>query len=252
MKNLFASLLCFLSFSSFGCVCDDRTMTDKYIKSDFVAIVTIIKIYPNEKNSNFYRADIKINELYKGENLKSIYVYGRSNRYEIGTSCDIFIPVNTKFVAYADKSDLGFYSVGMCSGLLYLNNNRIKFQENELAILKTFKSKKIKFTDKTNYQEISNSSIELQKYKGIQLTKRYGIYEITFSSDLAIKKVEIISGFDNPIDDELIEILSRTKWSIRNRLGVKSESQDESKFLIALYYYKAEKGDKGFISFNYL
>ena len=252
MKNLFVFLLCFLSIGSFACVCGDQTITEKYIKSDFVAVVTITKIYPNEKNSNFYRADIKINELYKGEILKSIYVYGRSNRYEIGTSCDIFIPVNTKFVAYADKNDLGFYSVGMCSGLLYLNKNRIKYQENELAILNTFKSKKINFTDKTNYQEISNSNIELEKYKGIQLDKSYGIYEITFSSDLAIKKVEEISGFGNPIDDELIEILSRTKWSIRNRLGIKNEVEDDTKFLFGYYYYEAEKGNKSFISIYYL
>jgi hypothetical protein len=252
MKNLFAVVVCFLSMSSFACVCGTRTMTEKYIESDFVAIVTITKIYPNERNSNFYRADIKIDELYKGEKLKSIYVYGRSNRYEIGTSCDIYIPVNTKFVAYADKNDLGFYNVGMCSGLLYLNKTRIKFQENELAILKTLKSKTINFTDKTNYREISNSSLELQKYKGVKLEKRYAIFEIIFETDLVIKKVEIISGFGNPVDNELVEILSRTKWSIRNRLGVKSEAQEESKFLIALYYYEAEKGDKSFISFNYL
>jgi len=251
MKNLFALLLFFLSFNSFGCVCDDRTMTDKYIKSDFVAIVTVTKIYPNEENSNYYKADIKIEELYKGEKLKSIYVYGRSNRYEIGTSCDIYIPVNTKFVAYADKNDLGFHSVGMCSGLLYLNKTRIKFQENELAILNTLKSKKINFTDKTNYRETSNSSLELEKYKGVKLEKRYAIFEITFEPDLVIKKVEIISGFGNPIDNELIEILSRTKWSIRNRLGVKSESQNESKFLIGLYYYEVEKGEKSFLTFNY-
>lgn len=252
MKNLFVVWFCLLSLSSFACVCGIQTFTEKYIKSDFVAIVTITKIYPNEKNSNFYRADIKINELYKGENLKSIYVYGRSNRYEIGTSCDIFIPINTKFVAYADKSDFGFYSVGMCSGLLYLNKNRIKYQENELALLNTFKSKKINFTDKKNYHEISNSSLELEKYKGIQLAKSFGIYEITFTSDLAIEKVEKISGFDNPVDDELIEILSRTKWSIRNSLAVNSQVQDNKKFLIGLYYYQAEKDDKSFISFNYL
>lgn len=252
MKNIFVLFFCFLSIGSFACVCGEQTITEKYIKSDFVAIVTITKIYPNEKNSNFYRADIKINELYKGEYLKSIFVYGRSNKYEIGTSCDIFIPVNTKFVAYADKNDKGFYSVGMCSGLLYLNKNRIKYQENELSILNTFRSKKINFTDKTNYYEISNSSIELEKYKGIQLEKRYALFEITLAPDLAIKKVELISGFGNPIDNELVEILSRSKWSIRNRLGVKSEVQHDSKFLIGFYYYEAEKGDKSFVSFNYL
>ncbi len=252
MKNLFLILFCFLSISSFSCVCDSQTITEKYIESDFVAIVTITKIYPNEKNSSIYKADIKIDELFKGENLKSIYVWGRSNKYEIGTSCDIFIPVNTKLVAYAHKNKEGVYGVGMCSGLLYLNKNRIEYQKNELTILNTFKSNKINFTDKTNYREITNSSIELEKYKGIQLEKSYGIFEITFASDLSIKKVEKISGFDNPIDDELIELLRSTKWAIRDRIGEKNEVKDSRKLLIGFYYYEAGKDYKSFISPYYL
>lgn len=251
MKNLYVLLFFFLSISSFACICDSKTITEKYIESDFVAIVTITKIYPNQKNADSYRADIKINELFKGEKIKSIYVYGRSDG-NFGSSCDIFIPVNTKLVAYAHKNSVGVYGVGMCSGLLYLNKNRIKYQNNELAILNTFKSEKINFTDKTKYREITNSSIELEKYKGIQLEKSYGIFEITFASDLAIKKVEKISGFGNPIDDELIEILNRTKWSIRNRSGIKNEVEDNRKLLFGFYYYEAEKGNKSFISIYYL
>lgn len=251
MKNIFVLLFLFLSFDSFACSCLSQSITEKYIESDFVAIVTIIKIYPNEKNSKSYRADIKINELFKGEKLKSIYVYGRSDG-NFGSSCDIFIPVNTKLVAYAHKNSEDVYGVGMCSGLLYLNKNRIKHQNNELAILNTFKSEKINFTDKTKYIEISNSSIELEKYKGIQLEKSYGIFEITFASDLTIKKVEKISGFGDPVDNELVDILSRTKWSIRNRLGIKNEVKDNRKLLIGFYYYEAGKGYKSFISINYL
>jgi len=249
-KNLYFILFFFLTFSSFACVCNPQTITEKYIKSDFVGIVTINKIYPNQENSDSYKADIKINELFKGLKLKSIYVRGRNDR-EIGSSCDIFIPVNTKLVAYAYKNEKGFYEVGMCSGLLYLNKKQVKTNP-ELEILKMFKAEKINFTDKTWYHEAGNSSLELLKYKGIQLSKSYGIYEITFSSNLAIKDVKEISGFGNPVDKELITILRNTKWSSKNSLGVKNEVSENAKFIIGFYYYGAERGNKSFISENYL
>jgi len=245
-KNLLSLLLSFLTFSSFACVCNPQTITEKYIQSDFVGIVTITKIYPNENNSDSYKADIKINEFFKGVKLKSIYVRGRSDG-AMGSSCDIFIPVNTKLVAYAYKNREGFYEVGMCSGLLYLNKKQVK-PNPELDILKIFKSEKINFTDKTWYHEISNSSLELEKYKGIELNKSYGIYEITFASNLGIKEVKEISGFGSSIDKELITILSNTKWSSRNSLGVKNEVNDNTKFIIGFYYYKSEKGSRSFIS----
>ena len=245
-KNLYLILFCFLTVSSFACVCNPQTITEKYIKSDFVGIVTITKIYPNQKNSDSYKADIKINELFKGVKLKSIYVRGRSDR-EMGSSCDIFIPVNTKLVAYAYKNAEGLYEVGMCSGLLYLNKKQLK-PNPELEILSMFKAEKIKFTDKTWYHETSNSSLELLKYKDIKLNKSYGIYEITFSSNLAIKDVKEISGFGNPVDKELIDILRNTKWSSKNSSGVKDEVSENTKFIIGFYYYGAEKGSRSFIS----
>ncbi|KQW99305.1 hypothetical protein [Flavobacterium sp. Root420] len=249
-KNLLSFLIFFLTFSSFACVCASQNITEKYIESDFVANITIIKIYPNDKNSYRYKADIKINELFKGVKLKSIYVNGRSDG-GMGTSCDIFIPVNTKLIAYAHKNQEGFYEVGMCSGLFYLNKKGVK-PNPELDILKTFKLERINFTDKTKYREISNSSLELEKYKGIQLKKSYGIYEITFASNLEIKEVKEISGFDNPIDEELVAILKNTKWSSNSQLQVKNQVVDNTKFVIGFYYYKAEKGNKSFISSFYL
>ncbi|MCI9844888.1 hypothetical protein [Flavobacterium pectinovorum] len=246
MRNLYSILFCFLTFSSFACVCNPQTITEKYIQSDFVGIVTITKIYPNQKNSDSYRADIKINELFKGVKLKSIYVRGRSDR-DLGSSCDIFIPANTKLVAYAYKNDKGFYEVGMCSGLLYLNKKQVK-PNPELEILNKFKSEKINFTDKTLYHETSNSSLELLKYKGIQLNKSYGIYEITFASNLEIKEVKEISGFGNPVDEELIAVLMNTKWSSKSSSGVKNEVSENTKFIIGFYYYEAEKENGNFIS----
>ena len=250
MKNILQITIFLFSIGVFACDCDPPKITEKYIESEFVANVTIIKIYPNQKNEQGYKADIKINELFKGEQLKSIYIYGRSDN-GIGTSCDIYIPVNTKLIAYARKNKDGNFGIGMCSGLLYLNKTNQKRQKRELEILKTFKTKNINFTDKISYREKAKLHKNLEQFKGIELNKNYGIYEITFESDLTIKTVIEISGFGNPIDQKLIEIIKKTEWSSFDN-GINDKVPDNSKLLIGIYYYPEEKGNLSFLSQYYL
>ncbi len=258
MKQILQTIIFLFSVGIFACSCDDPKITEKYIQSDFVANVTIIKIYPNKKNEQGYKADIKINELYKGEILKSVYVYGRSDN-RIGSSCDIFIPANTKLIAYATRNTDGNYGIGMCSGLMYLdysnsyrkNTKGLERQKREIEILKTFKDKKIGFTNKINYQEKAKLHENLRQFKGIVLNKNFGLYEITFASDLSIKNVKEIDGFKNVIDQKLIEVIKKTEWSSFNR-EVRDKVPENSKLLIGIYYYPEEKGNPSFLSQYYL
>ncbi|MCH2194454.1 hypothetical protein [Kordia sp.] len=262
IKKILQITFLLFSIQAFACDCDPLNITEKYTQSDFVANVTILKIYPNQENEQGYRADIKINELFKGKPLKSIYVYGRSDN-GIGSSCDIHIPANTKLIAYARKNDSGKFGIGMCSGIMYLdysaiykkktskNKKELKRQIRELEILKIFKSKNIKFTDKINYREKAKLHQELKKFNGIELEKNFGIYEIIFESNLSIRNVIEISGFKNSIDQELIEIIKKTEWTSFDK-GVKDTVPENSKLLIGIYYYPKEKGNPSFLSQYYL
>lgn len=249
MKNILQITIFLFSIGVFACDCDEPKITEKFIESEFVANVTIMKIYPNQKNEQGYKADIKINELFKGERLKSIYIDGRSDN-GIGSSCDIYIPVNTRLVAYARKNKDENFEIGMCSGLLYLNKTNQKRQKRELEILKTLKENKINRTDKITYLEKSKLRKNLEQFKGIKLEKNFGIYEITFESDLTIKSVTEISGFANPIDQKLIKIIEQTEW-ISNDKGVDNKVPDNSKLLIGIYFYPEEKGNPSFLSKYY-
>jgi hypothetical protein len=249
MKKILQITIFLFSIGIFACDCDEPKITEKYIESEFVANVTILKIYPNQKNEQGYKADIKINELFKGERLKSIYIYGRSDN-GIGNSCDIYIPTNTNLVAYSRKNKDGNFGIGMCSGLLYLNKNNKKRQKRELEILRTFKSKNIKFTSQINYQEKSKLHKNLEQFKGIELNKSYGIYEITFESNLTIKNVTEISVFGNPIDKKLKEIIEKTEWSSFDN-GINDKVPDNSKLIIGIYYYSEERGNPSFLSQYY-
>lgn len=250
MKKIIQIILLLFSGTVFACTCDPPKVTEKYIESEFVAKAKIIKNYKNESSKELYRADILISELFKGESLKSIYVSGRSDG-NMGNSCSIFIPENTELIIYARKDKDGKYIIGMCSGLLYINKSNQKKQKRELEILKMFKSKNIVFTDKINYRETSDIYTDLQQFKGIELNKEYGIYEIIFGEDLTIKNVNEISGFGNQIDQKLIEIIKKSQWSSFNN-DIKNKVPDNSKLIIGIYFYPKEKNYMSFISQFYL
>jgi hypothetical protein len=169
----------------------------------------------------------------------------------MGSSCSIFIPENTELIIYARKDKAGKYVIGMCSGLLYVTKSNQKKQKRELEILQTFKSKKIIFTDKINYREKSNISDDLKQFKGIELNKNYGLYEITFNTDLTIKTVSEISGFENQIDQKLLEIIKKSKWSSFDN-GINDKVPENSKLIIGIYFYPKEKKYSSFLSPYYL
>lgn len=263
MKKIIFLLVFSFSIGIYACDCNPMAITEKFTQSDFVANVTITKIYPNQKNVKGYKADIKINQLYKGKNLKSIYVYGLSNNRIGGSSCDIYIPAETKLIAYAKINKDGNYGIGMCSGIMYIDYSPIyrkrtlkskkefEKQNREIEILNVLKKQENLFTSKISFREKTKSYKDLEQFKGIELDKKYAIYEITFNSDLTIKDVSIISGFRNAIDKKLIQIIKKTQWSSFNK-GVKDKVPDNSKLLIGYYYYKKEKGNPSFLSRWYL
>ncbi|WP_298515820.1 hypothetical protein [uncultured Kordia sp.] len=261
MKKIVLFLSVFFTVYATACSCDPIGITEKYIQSDFVANVTIVKIYPNEKGKELYKADIKINTLYKGASLKSIYVAG--NNGGMGSSCSIFIPENTKLIAYAGKTKDGKYVIGMCSGLMYLDYSGayrkktrktakgMKSQRRELAILKLFKEKNITRTDRVLYQGKSTLFKDLDQFKGMHLKKTAAFFELTFSSDVKVKSVKMIDGFNAPVDKKLLEILKKSSWtSFYN--GEKNKVPENSKFLLGIYFYESEAGYMSFLSCFYL
>lgn len=250
MKKILQTAIFLFSIGVFACTCDHPKITEKYIESDFVARAVIVKNHKNESSKELYKADIIISELYKGKELKSIYVGGRSDG-KFGGSCAIFIPEGTELIIYAQKDQDEKYSIGMCSGLLYLNNRNTKRQKRELDILRMFKSQNIDFTDKIKYREKGKLYKDLAQFQGIELEKSYAIFEITFKSDLTINKVTEISGFGNPIDQKLLEIIKKTEWTSFDK-GIKDKVPQNSKMLMGIYYYGKEKENPSFLSQFYL
>lgn len=254
MKKVILILISLTSIGVFACQCDPPKIAESYIQSDFVANVIVTKIYQNKKNEQGYRADIIITKLFKGEYQKSIYIYGQSDN-STENSCDINIPTNTKFIVYAEKNKEGNYGVGYCSRRLNLTENNLKKQQLELKILETFIDNKIHYTSKIKYSEkgdFSKPNIirELQNLKGIELQNDFGFYEITFSSELTIKSVVTISGFNDLTDQKLINIFKNKSWESYDN-GIKNRVPQNSKFIIGIHYYRSQEKNSSFLSLFY-
>lgn len=258
MKHLLSIALVFFSYGVFGCDCNFLNLTEKYISAEFVAAITITNIYLNEKDEQWYKADIEVNELFKGEKLESILIYGRSDG-GFGSSCDIFIPSGAKLIAYSKKNQNGEVYIGMCSGFLYLDYNfhlrnptkkskkQIERQEIEIEILQLLSKKNISYSSDIPYQPDIHFSKKLEQFKGVSLDKSYALFEIIFAQDFSVKEIIEISGFDHPIDEELKEVLKNTMWTKR-RVDKDKTLQKENRFLIGIYYYKDEQDDSSFLS----
>jgi len=245
MKKILQIFIILISPFAFACDCDEPSITEKYIQSDFVADVTITKIYKNKKDSQGYKADIKINHLYKGSIQKSIFVDGRSDN-GIGTSCDIFIPVGKRFIAYARKDNQDNLLVGMCSGLLYFDQSYKSRINRELKILETLEAKNINFTSNIYFRN-QDLSEHLKQFKGLEIEKEFGLFEISFNKNLSINVIKIVSGFGPPVDQKLLEIFRETKW-YSNKDGVENEVPENTKMLLGIYYYQSEKENPSFLS----
>ncbi|TVZ52373.1 hypothetical protein [Dokdonia sp. Hel_I_53] len=250
MKQILQITLFLFSIGVFACDCMPPNLTEKYSKSDLVARVKIVKNYSNEGSEELYRADIIIQELFKGKKTESIFIAGRSDG-NMGSSCAMFIPENTELIIYTSKNDNGNYVVGMCSGLLQFYDWNIRKQKKELDILRTLKSKDIHFTNKISFRNESNLAQQLKQFSGIELEKKYGIYEIVFTSDLGIKNINMIVGFDNPVDSKLIKIIEDSNWASFDR-KVKNKVPENSKLLVIIFYYEQQKANLSFLSQHHL
>jgi len=232
--------------SSFACICGTTSVINRYNHSDFVADITIVKNYPNEGNINFYKSDIKINQLFKGRTLKSIFVYGRSDG-QIGNSCSIFFPVGTNLIAYSNKDDKGIFTIGRCSNvnLDQVTTSQVKY---EIAALNHITSNAQKDLDVVQFQENSDLRERLKKFNGLRLDQNYALFQIEFNSDFTVKSVIAINGFGDLIDKDLSSIFKEVIW-IDGENPSRKEITQSSKLLFGIYYHPQTEDRKSFLSF---
>lgn len=247
MKTFLFIVLTLLAQNGFSCTCMEPNFTEKYFQSDFVASVKIVKNYKNVGEQIFYKSEIVIQKLYKGDSLSTLFVEGNSDGRR-RTSCDIFIPENTELIVYVVKTGENRYKIGSCSGLLYLTAKPKNAEKRELEMLDLFKAKTINFTDRGHYF-IRQDSLQtfLEKFQGIQLNKSYAVYELLFAPDMSVKQIHAISGFNDPVDEKIMAFFKLRQWKCYSYGTQRSKVDDNTRFLIGIYFYKEEGPHKSFL-----
>lgn len=220
---------------------------EKYVRSDFVARIVIAKNFPNEGSSLFYKSNITIKQLFKGKPVRSILIEGSSDGKR-RTSCDISFREGTEMLVYAWLDSTGRYVFGSCSGYRVLNRPGASGEARELAMLDFLDRNNIRTTDKTRFG--ADFGDKLTNLRGIDATRSFAIYEVTFARNLRVDSVRTLTGFTPQLDNDIVSILKGARWVSHRELigGAKNEVPDGSKLLIAFYFYPAESRWANFIS----
>jgi hypothetical protein len=197
------------SLNTSACSCLHNRFMDKYVQSDFVARVSIVKNFPNQGTDMYYRSEIKIEHLFKGKKVEYILIEGSSDGKK-RTSCDIFFKEGTNLLVYARLDSTGQYIFHSCSGYRVLTNPADKRESREVEMLNFLDLHNIRTTDKTFYT--ASLAGKLQTFQGIGTIPNFAIYEITFASNLHVDSVRTLTGFNAEIDSQIAVILRRARW----------------------------------------
>jgi hypothetical protein len=244
MKWAISIYILFISSSIYACECSRILhFTEKYMTSDFVAEITILKNHSNKNGNKYYRADIEIDHLYKGDTISSINVFGSGNSRMPFSSCDIGFKENTKLIIYSTKSQNGEHGVNSCSGYSVLNSSVNRRIDKELKMLRDLEEKNINYISTIKYKATFFQKDAFDQFQGVKLDKDYAIFQINFETDMSIESVDIVSGFNHTIDLEIQQILFKSKWSrASGRANLKRS------MLVNYYYYETKHPSQSFLS----
>jgi len=254
MKNLILTFLLIYNVNSFACKCESTNLDTSFLTSSFVAKIKVIKKYKNLEEDDYYKIDIKILDLYKGNQIGSIYIYGNSE-YPQDSACWIYTDVDDEIIVYVSKYENGRTEVRHCSRILILDNEKYyKFErsyskkerfDDESKILGVLKNYNIKYSN--NGKIIFNVScflhllnVDLLNNKLSKPKNRLAIYEFTLGNDYDIKKVKTLKGFNKKIDRKIKKIIKQQKWT--KDFGKKNNLKKGIKSFVIIYYLKRYDG----------
>jgi len=248
MKKLILILaLQFLfTINCFACSCISQKFDSHFSNSDFVGEVKILKNYKSVDDEEYYRVDVLVRNIYKGNNVKSIYVNGY-NESVWESSCDMLIPVGTRVIIFAKANENDQLQISMCSKLIYLGDEVNEATDRIVKVLETLKLKKILYKSIINKNFSSSFRKFLREQSNLKLKRDFAIYEVSFKNDLKVKCVRVVSGFKNKIDRKIKRYLRKKLWSIDKKFKHESIT-NYSKHFVIIYNNKGKFSENNYIN----
>ncbi|WP_316805553.1 hypothetical protein [Pedobacter nototheniae] len=202
MKKLISIIPIFLiSAKIFACSCAPYQTTQHFLSADFVATAEIKTTYTNDVGHEYYRTDIIIKNLYKGNSINSINVDGFNKVKDKWSSCDIILVPGSKWLIFGYKDRNGYISSGFCSMRraddYYFKNQKIPF------ILQTLKENSNQLAEKyprssprlsyENYKTFGSEKIGDYTLVSVKLDPNLNVVNVHFftnDNDTAKKRIE--------------------------------------------------------------
>lgn len=201
-KFLFLFLALF-PIQAFGCKCSYPLLTENYQRSDFVAVVMVLKVTPDPKNGASHTLDIEPIHVYKGKESSLLSVNTFAN-----TSCAFSLPEGSTWLVFAKVGANGIPGFGPCSGSeqIHRNLNAVKYPtvtygkevDLKLGVLTFLKENGLANPNPYDLQLSDLKLLNTIMFSGFEHQNKFAVYELDVNEDLFIGKITTLQSFDNP------------------------------------------------------
>lgn len=244
MRNILFLLLILVSVQAFGCKCSYPLLSENYQRSDFVAVVKILKVTPDPKNEAYHTLEIETLNRYKGKDAFLMRVNTFAN-----TSCAFSLPEGSTWLVFAKLGTNGVLGFGPCSESEQIHRNvdvakypNEKYGEDidlKLAVLAYLKENGLENSNPTDLQLSDLKTTNTIMFNGFGHQNRFAVYELDVNEDLSIGQVTTLQSFDNPQLTQLFTVYLRKNARVNptTRKGIPTKTK-----LVAIFHYYSSEG----------
>ncbi len=228
-----------VSTSIFACKCNYRSFGENFANNDFVAEIEIVKVYnvdfKTDEDDRFYKADIKILKLYKGQPIQSVLVRGKVGEI-YGAACEIGLKQGEKFLVYLNPNEN--FGMSSCTPKINLENENINKERNAIEFLINHKI--------TNTNSFYFSGDYFKKFKNLSPKNDFAVYKLKVDSKSKVESISVIQDFETSQDDAIKKV-------VKNKFTILKDFMKEVKneeVVLVLFFNK--KNENVISNFNFL
>lgn len=228
-----------ISSSIFACKCDYRSFGENFANNDFVAEIEIVKVYnvdfKTDEDERFYRADIKILKLYKGQPIQSILVRGKVGEI-YGPACEVDVKEGEKFLIYINPDEN--FGMSSCTPKINLDNENINTERKAIEFLVSHNI--------TNTNSFYFSDNYFKTFKNLSPRNDFAVYKLKVNSQSKVESISVLQDFETSQDDAI-------KKAIKNNFIILKDFMTEVKNEeVVLVLFFNQKNESVISNFNIL
>lgn len=203
-----------------SCVCNQKDLLNDFKDTDFIGIVTVTSKKQHELNPDVDVINFATQEIFKGDALEEVFIFQKKGHGKNNNSCRLFLEEGDQLLLYANKKAAYHFTMS-CYRNKMLNNTEKEYQEsvqNHIKILRQLKphadALKTSTTKCSNAITDADALAIIENIKVIPEEARMGLYSVKFTEDNKIDRIEVVSPFNEEVDNKVRIALIKKKWNV--------------------------------------